>query len=197
MDQDATWQKIGRPRPRPHCIIWGSSGDPAPTAAPPHFGPCLLWPNGRPSQQLLSSCTVCIACVGYYNLRMLCTPLSFAITYFIYTRGGPKSHIFRTTYRCAVFLPNPVCLLDSVARMLWCQGRISGSVQTITANQGLTNSWPRIPTIFCRTADSIIAKQRKVKEKLECGPMPNVMAALPNIGGALCSTPQSLADAHY
>jgi len=27
-------------------------------------------------------------------------------------------------------------------------------------------------------------------EKLECGPMPNVMAALPNIGGALCSTTQ-------
>jgi len=26
--------------------------------------------------------------------------------------------------------------------------------------------------------------------------MPNVMATLPNIGGALCSTPQSLADAH-
>jgi len=35
------------------------------------------------------------------------------------------------------------------------------------------------------------------KYQLECGPMPNVMAALPNIGGALCSTPQSLADAHY
>jgi len=33
--------------------------------------------------------------------------------------------------------------------------------------------------------------------KLECGPMPNVMAALTNIGGALCSTPQSVADAHY
>jgi len=27
--------------------------------------------------------------------------------------------------------------------------------------------------------------------------MPIVMVALPNIGGALCSTPQSLADAHY
>ena len=27
--------------------------------------------------------------------------------------------------------------------------------------------------------------------------MPNVMVALPNIGSALCSTPQSLADAHY
>jgi len=33
--------------------------------------------------------------------------------------------------------------------------------------------------------------------QLEYGPMPNVMVALPNIGGALCSTPQSLADAHY
>jgi len=36
-----------------------------------------------------------------------------------------------------------------------------------------------------------------IHNELECGPMPNVMAALPNIGGALCSTPQSLADAHY
>jgi len=27
--------------------------------------------------------------------------------------------------------------------------------------------------------------------------MPNVMDALPNIGGAFCSTPQSLADDHY
>ena len=27
--------------------------------------------------------------------------------------------------------------------------------------------------------------------------MPNVMVALPNIGGALCSTPQNLAGAHY
>jgi len=38
---------------------------------------------------------------------------------------------------------------------------------------------------------------RKEKQKLECGPMPNTMAAMPNIGGVLCSTPQSLADAHY
>ena len=27
--------------------------------------------------------------------------------------------------------------------------------------------------------------------------MPNVMVAMPNIGGALCLTPQTLADAHY
>jgi len=39
--------------------------------------------------------------------------------------------------------------------------------------------------------------RRGKKEELECGPMPNVMVALPNRGGTLCSTPQSLADAHY
>jgi len=27
--------------------------------------------------------------------------------------------------------------------------------------------------------------------------MPSMIVALPNIGGALCSMPQSLADAHY
>ena len=32
---------------------------------------------------------------------------------------------------------------------------------------------------------------------LVCGPMPNVMVALPNIGSALCPTPQTLADARY
>jgi len=34
--------------------------------------------------------------------------------------------------------------------------------------------------------------------ELECWPMPDVMVALSNIvHGALCSTPQSLADGHY
>ena len=40
-------------------------------------------------------------------------------------------------------------------------------------------------------------KERNLRTKLACGPMPNLMAALPNICGALCSTPQSLANAHY
>ena len=44
---------------------------------------------------------------------------------------------------------------------------------------------------------SLLTSTDETKSKLECGPMPNVMAALSNIGGALCSTPQSLADAHY
>jgi len=37
----------------------------------------------------------------------------------------------------------------------------------------------------------------KTIRKLQCGPIHNVIAALPNIDGDLCSTPQSLADAHY
>ena len=45
--------------------------------------------------------------------------------------------------------------------------------------------------IFCVLVSELITQ-----EQLECGPMPNVMVALPNIGGVLCSTPQSLADAH-
>ena len=34
------------------------------------------------------------------------------------------------------------------------------------------------------------AETEKYRDRLECGPMPNVMVALPNTGGALCSTPQ-------
>jgi len=40
-------------------------------------------------------------------------------------------------------------------------------------------------------------KRRKEEMKTRMWPMPNVMVALPNIGGALCSTPQIWADAHY
>jgi len=32
---------------------------------------------------------------------------------------------------------------------------------------------------------------KEKQQKLKCGPMANVMAALPNIGGALCSLLQS------
>jgi len=48
-----------------------------------------------------------------------------------------------------------------------------------------------------RSTEGSLEKLQKPKGILECGPMPNVMVALPNIGGALYSTPQSLADAHY
>jgi len=42
-----------------------------------------------------------------------------------------------------------------------------------------------------------ISTTRSLMTNQKCGPMPNVMVALPNIGGAICSTPQSLADTHY
>jgi len=58
MAQDETWQ-WDRPRPRPHCVWWGPNS-PSPkrrhSRPPPIFSPCLLWPNGRPSQLLLSAC---------------------------------------------------------------------------------------------------------------------------------------------
>jgi len=44
---------------------------------------------------------------------------------------------------------------------------------------------------------SWLGMERQNLTQLECGPMPNLMVALPNTGGALCSTPQSLAHAHY
>jgi len=38
---------------------------------------------------------------------------------------------------------------------------------------------------------------KEKQDKTRIAPMPNVMVALPTIGDALCSTPQSLADAQY
>jgi len=49
----------------------------------------------------------------------------------------------------------------------------------------------------CRSYSDLNSGVTFLEHGVECGPMPNVMAALPNIGGALCSTPQRLADAHY
>jgi len=45
--------------------------------------------------------------------------------------------------------------------------------------------------------NSVLDMTQLSPPELECGPMPSVMATLPDIGGALSSTPQSLADAHY
>jgi len=53
------------------------------------------------------------------------------------------------------------------------------------------------PTAEIRRGNKKRRRRRRKKKELECGPMPNVMVTLPNTGGALCSTTQSLADAHY
>jgi len=54
------------------------------------------------------------------------------------------------------------------------------------------------PLSFSAAEKSVTVQQRpKMNDKLECGLVSNVMAALKNIGGALSSTPQGLADAQY
>jgi len=52
------------------------------------------------------------------------------------------------------------------------------------------------PVDSAKTVTKYTRTDIKIK-RLECGAMPNVMAALPNIDGGVCSTPQSLADAYY
>ena len=54
----------------------------------------------------------------------------------------------------------------------------------------------RMQTNSIKALKAVMLTARNKQTKLECGPMPNVMVALPNVGGALCSTPQSLACAH-
>jgi len=52
-----------------HIVV---DGDPLPpergTAAPTVFGPCLLWPNGRPCELLLSTCFTLICFLSYIQL---------------------------------------------------------------------------------------------------------------------------------
>ena len=39
-------------------VLDGNPALPPKGAQPPIFGPCLLWPNGRPSRLLLSTCSL-------------------------------------------------------------------------------------------------------------------------------------------
>ena len=63
--QTAVWIKM--PVGREVDVAAGDTvldGDPAPTkkghSTPPLFGPCLMWPNGRPCQLLLNTCFLLI-----------------------------------------------------------------------------------------------------------------------------------------
>jgi len=46
-------------------VLDGDPAIPKSGTAHPIFGPCLLWPNGRPSQLLLSTC-YCYASMDNY-----------------------------------------------------------------------------------------------------------------------------------
>jgi len=68
----------------------------------------------------------------------------------------------------------------------------TGNLQSLLEISGLVSEFVRLSLILV----TILVFQ-SVSVQTRMWPMPNVMAALPNIGGTLCSTPQSLADAHY
>jgi len=69
MDQGATWYGGIIVLGPDHIVL---DGDPAPPQKgahhplPPLFASCLLWSNGRPSQQLLSSWLLWRCCQTYY-----------------------------------------------------------------------------------------------------------------------------------
>ena len=81
----------------------------------------------------------------------------------------------------------------------------TGLILNQCSNEELSTLLDKRPTAddwqvyaFQEMTKKAIGKSTTVKHhQLECGPMPNVMVALQNIGGALCSTPQIFADAHY
>jgi len=66
-----------------------------------------------------------------------------------------------------------------------------------TCTYGCRNMHPYVRSVQTgRTYGCIFRHPVYIRDE-KYRPMPNVMAALSNIGGALCSTPQSLADAQY
>jgi len=61
---------------RPHFLRQRPNSPTERGTAPPTFGPCLLWPNGRPSQQLMSSCS--FSFVQYTKLQSASQPMHSA-----------------------------------------------------------------------------------------------------------------------
>ena len=82
--------------------------------AAPTFGPCLLWPSGRPSQLLLSSCfdfplrvliltcthDVCIAPYTEYNSSLRCSGTARV-------NEGPATHMCMHVIPVPTFTPQP------------------------------------------------------------------------------------------
>ena len=59
-----------------------------------------------------------------------------------------------------------------------------------SGGQWSRNETERLYSLYAWETLKCYSRQHKDINKLECGPMPNVMAALPTTGGALCWTPQ-------
>jgi len=82
-----------------------------------------------------------------------------------------------------------------VATQLRCSGIINTDfVANLLLNLSVKEFWKRVN--IWSSYGQYYTGLFLLTHGVECGPMPNVTVTLPNIGGALCSTPQSFADAH-
>jgi len=118
-----------------------------------------------------------------YKIQTTCLPITFTDNV-LYLSLKLRSHRMRRRRRRAAY---------GIFAATWrkrCDTKHSDKFHYLIMFVSLTNKGKR---------NSLLQPVLVVKLccKLECGPMPNLMAALPNIGGALYSTPQSVADAHY
>jgi len=112
------------------------------------------------------------------HVQIICTSLQ--------TDTTPVPHHSAFTRQMPFLLPNQQ-RQSTEGWSLCCTGKIYSGTDIITLAAHTTAARAAFQTIL----------HCSVYVKLECGPMPNLMVALPNIGGALCSTPQSVPDAHY
>jgi len=66
---------------------------------------------------------------------------------------------------------------------------VSGAISLPLTHLTIPHRWSGGKLSCCYPKASWRSEAQR-KSKLECGPMPNLMVALPNTGGALCSMPQ-------
>jgi len=138
-----------------------------------------------------SWCTTLSTCRTFINIHTMSVCFSCYFIYcshdvvfvLIYGRYGIGQNVIFFCcgffFLSSIFFPRRLFSAVADSMSTWCG---------LSANLGC-----RSETCCTRFAENTGRNNRQ----LECGPMPNVMAALPIIGGALCSTPQSLSDAHY
>ena len=131
-------------------------GDQTPpkVAQPPIFGPCLLWPNGCPSQLLLSTCFL----------------------------------FLRQCILARIWWKQPTSRL--IGQVSWLGLRVGGhlALRLHSSNEpGELLKWPCHDESTINIVTGISTVTRMWANAQRDG-------TVPNIGGALCSTPQSLAD---
>ena len=115
-------------------------------------------------------------CISYMTLKTTSVIAFYCVVWHIIKFSESKKKLLlESTYSVTTFHTTSNFLTYPVGNL---------TLTTLTGYPG-NSSEPEYPF---RASSSI--------DKLKCGLMPNVMAALPNTGDALCSTPQSMANIH-